>query len=81
MEKNYKNEKQLCESLLNFKSNVAKVQKYIKEKFNVDSKFNEDNNTLHLYTNSINESFNMAQAKEYVDGFIDEGLLQVQYGD
>ena len=62
-----KNEKQFVESLVNHLSNVAKTQDYLKENFNVSSYYDEDNETLHLVANEINEGLDLAAAKEYVN--------------
>jgi thioredoxin-related protein len=74
------NEKKFVESLVNHLSNVAKVQDYLKENFNVLSYYDEDNETLHLVGNGINEGLDLAAAKEYVNQQIDEAMLSVVYG-
>ena len=74
------NEKQFVESLINHLSNVAKVQDYLKENMNVSSYYDEDNETLHLVANGINEGLDLAAAKEYVNQQIDEAMLSVVYG-
>jgi len=74
------NEKKFVESLVNHLSNVAKVQDYLKENFNVLSYYDEDNETLHLVANEINEGLDLAAAKEYVNQQIDEAMLSVVYG-
>ena len=43
------NERILLETFLNHNDNISKVRSYIKEKFNIDSEYNEETNTLHLY--------------------------------
>ena len=75
-----KNEKQFVESLVNHLSNVAKTQDYLRENFNVSSYYDEDNETLHLVANGINEGLDLAAAKEYVNQCIDEAMLSVVYG-
>jgi len=74
------NEKKFVKSLVNHLSNVAKVQDYLKENFNVSSYYDEDNETLHLVANGINEGLDLAAAKEYVNQQIDEAMLSVVYG-
>lgn len=74
------NEKKFVEALVNHLSNVAKVQDYLKENFNVSSYYDEDNETLHLVANEINEGLDLAAAKEYVNQQIDEVMLSVVYG-
>ncbi len=75
-----KNERKFVEALVNNLSNVAKVQDYLKENFNVLSYYDEDNETLHLVANGINEGLNLAAAKDYVHQQIDETMLSVVYG-
>ena len=74
------NEKKFVESLVNHLANVAKVQDYLKENFNVSSYYDEDNETLHLVANEINEGLDLAAAKDYVNQQIDEAMLSVVYG-
>lgn len=74
------NEKKFVEALVNHLSNVAKVQEYLKENMNVSSYYDEDNETLHLVANGINEGLDLAAAKEYVNQQIDEAMLSVVYG-
>lgn len=74
------NEKKFVESLVNHLANVAKVQQYLKENMNVSSYYDEDNETLHLVANEINEGLDLAMAKQYVNQQIDEAMLTVVYG-
>lgn len=68
------------ESFINHKSNVSKGQAYIKENFNIDSEYNEETNTLHLFCKNVNESLNLAAAKEYLLTSIDETMITIKYG-
>jgi len=74
------NERRFVESIVEHIPNVAKVQQYIKENYNIDSYYDEDNETLHLVAPSINESMGLASAKEYVNSTIDETMLNVVFG-
>ena len=74
------NEKKFIESLVNHLSNVAKAQDYLKEHYNVSSYYDEDNETLHLVANEINEGLDLAAAKDYVESMFDEAMLSVVYG-
>lgn len=74
------NELMFLETFLNHKENVNKARTYIKENFNIDSEYNEDTNTLHLYCNNVNESLELVPAKEYILSQIDESMLAIQYG-
>lgn len=75
------NEKRLVESIVEMKSNVFKVQQYIKETYGIDSQYDEDECTLTLLTNGVNENLSgvdFAFAKEYCENNIDKYLLKVQ---
>ena len=74
------NELMFLETFLNHKENVNKARTYIKENFNIDSEYNEDTNTLHLYCNNVNESLELVPSKEYILSQIDESMLAIQYG-
>ncbi len=74
------NERILLETFLNHNDNVKKAQKYVKENFNIDTEYNEETNTLHLYSTNVNESLQLLSAKEYVLSQIDESMLNVKYG-
>lgn len=68
------------ESFINHKSNIDKCQAYIKENFNINSNYNEDTNTIHLFCDNINESLNLAIAKDYLLSVIDETMVTIKYG-
>ena len=75
-----KNEKKLIKSIVNFKSNVKKVQEGLKEKFGYESTFDEDNNVLNVTTlNEANEGLKMVAAKQYVHIIISENEIHVQF--
>lgn len=72
------NEKQFVDSVVNHLYYVAKVQDYLKENYNVSSEYDEETETLYLKANNINESLNLAAAKEYVNETIDPVFLTVE---
>ena len=74
------NERILLETFLNHNNNISKVRSYIKENFNIDSEYNEETNTLHLYSTNVNESSELLLAKEYILSQIDESMLNIKYG-
>ena len=75
-----KNEKKLIKSIVNFKSNVKKVQEGLLEKFGYNSMFDEDNNTLYITTlNETREGLKMLGAKQYVHSIISENEIHVQF--
>lgn len=74
------NEKRFVKAIVDHVANVAKVQAYIKEHFGILSYYDEDNETLHLVSENLNEGLALASAKEYVNRQIDETMLNVVYG-
>lgn len=75
-----KNEKDFVKNFFEHKTNICKSQDYIKENFNVNSEYNEETNTLHLFTNNVNESLNLATAKDYILQQLDNTMINVKYG-
>lgn len=74
------NEKDFVKNFFEHKTNICKSQDYIKEHFNVNSEYNEETNTLHLFTNNVNESLNLATAKDYILQQLDNTMINVKYG-
>jgi len=66
-------------SIIDFKSNLEQARQYIKENFNVDSEYNEDENILYIKTNNVNESLNVLPAEEYLMENL-ESLIDIRYG-
>lgn len=79
--KNIENAKMCIDKILNFRHNVYLEQKYVKENFDTESYFDMNTGKLYLWTNNINESLQLASAKEHVDNNIDEGMIEdIIYG-
>ena len=74
------NEKFIVESFLNLNHNIAEAQKYIKESYNVNSEYNDAEDTLFIWTDNVNENLNLAQAKQYVLDTIGNEMINVMYG-
>lgn len=74
------NEKKFVKAIVDHVANVAKVQEHIREHFGIQSYYDEDNETLHLVSENLNEGLALASAKEYVNSVIDETMLNVVYG-
>ena len=74
------NEKFIVESFLNLNYNIEKAQKYIKESYKVNSEYNEEEDTLYIWTENVNENLNLAQAKQYVLNTIGNEMINVMYG-
>lgn len=78
--KTTKNELKLLNSILDHKENVDKAINYIQENFNINAKYNEDSNTINLWTSNINESMQILAAKEYIENEIGLDSVNVKYG-
>ena len=74
------NEKFIVESFLNLNHNIAEAQKYIKESYKVNSEYNDEEDTLYIWTENVNENLNLAQAKQYVLDTIGNEMINVMYG-
>lgn len=74
------NEKFIVESFLNLNHNIEEAQKYIKESYNVNSEYNDEEDTLFIWTDNVNENLNLAQAKQYVLDTIGNEMINVMYG-
>ena len=61
------NEIKFLDYVVNNLHYVAEAQKTIKEQYGIDSEYDEETMTLHLKANGINESLQLASAKQYVD--------------
>ena len=73
------NEKFIVESFLNLNHNIEEAQKHIKESYNIESEYNEDEDTLYIWSENINENLNLAQAKQYVLDKIGNEMINVMY--
>jgi hypothetical protein len=74
------NEKKFVERFVNHLHYVANAQQEIKEKFGVDSAYDEETNTLFIARpKGVNESFNTASAKKYALDLISEEWITVEY--
>lgn len=61
------NEIKFLDYVVNNLHYVAEAQKTIKEQYGIDSEYDKETMTLHLKANGINESLQLASAKQYVD--------------
>jgi len=77
---NHSNEKEFTEQLLNLTGNISKAQAYIKENYHIDSEYDSENDLLYIWSKNVNESLNLAAAKEYVTEEIGEEFVNVIYG-
>lgn len=76
----YSNLKKFALSIINFESDLAKLQAYIKENFNTESEFEDETDTLFIWNENINESVQLVAAKEYIANNFGLDRIQIAYG-
>lgn len=69
------NEAQLADLIVNFDQRVYEAIQYIKENFGVSSEYNDEEQSLRLYTTNVNESLQILAAKEYLENTFMPGVL------
>ena len=61
----------LVESIVNHRANVNNILSYIKENYNIDGIYNEDDCTITI-NRGDNDAFKLAKAKDYIESVIGE---------
>ena len=56
------------------------AQEYIKETYNIDSTYSDDDDTIYIWTENLNENLNLAAAREYIEQEIGLEMVNVIYG-
>ncbi len=74
------NEKDFVKSIVEHIENINKAQEYVQNNFNVKTKYNEETNTLNLWTTNINEALQIIAAKDYLISTIGEDMITIKYG-
>jgi len=74
------NEKLFVESFLNLDNNISEAQDYIKEAYNINSEYDEDEDMMYIWSDNLNENLNLAVAKEYIINKIGNEMINVMYG-
>lgn len=74
------NEKLIVESFLNLDQNIKNMQEYIKEKYNVNSEYSDEDDTLYIWTENVNENLNLAQAKQHIINTLGNEMFNIMYG-
>jgi hypothetical protein len=69
------NEAKLADLIVNFDQRVYEAIQYIKENFGVSSEYNDEEQSLRLYTTNVNESLQILAAKEYLENAFMPGVL------
>lgn len=77
---NNENVKHFVESFVKFDENVKAVQEYIKETYNIDSTYSDDDDTIYIWTENLNENLSLAAAREYIEEEIGLEMVNVIYG-
>ena len=77
---NNENVKHFVESFVKFDENVKAAQEYIKETYNIDSTYSDDDDTIYIWTENLNENLNLAAAREYIEQEIGLEMVTVIYG-
>ena len=77
---NNENVKHFVESFVKFNENVKAAQEYIKETYNIDSTYSDDDDTIYIWTENLNENLNLAAAREYIEQEIGLEMVNVIYG-
>ena len=74
------NEKILVEKFLGLNDNISKAQQYIKENYHISSEYSDEDDILYIWSPNVNESLNLAAAKEYIQETIGDEFINVIYG-
>ena len=77
---NNENVKHFVESFVKFNENVKAAQEYIKETYNIDSTYSDEDDTIYIWTENLNENLNLAAAREYIEQEIGLEMVNVIYG-
>jgi len=73
------NKRRLIDNIVNLEANVSKHLGYIKENYNIDGVFNNDNNTIKLSCENIDNALLLAQAKYYIEEELGEDFVRVVF--
>ena len=77
---NNENVKHFVESFVKFDENVKAAHEYIKETCNIDSTYSDEDDTIYIWTENLNENLNLAAAREYIEQEIGLEMVNVIYG-
>ena len=77
---NNENVKHFVESFVKFDENVKAAQEYIKETYNIDCTYSDEDDTIYIWTENLNENLSLAAAREYIEQEIGLEMVNVIYG-
>ena len=75
---NNPNEETLINKILNHQSKTNQVIDYIKEHFNCNAEYNEENNKIEIITESDN-ALNISLAKKYIIDSLGEDMIETEF--
>lgn len=73
------NETRFVEDIVNYESNIKNILAYIKENYQIDGEFNEENYTVKLTCPNVDNALMLAQAKEYIEETMGDGMVAVVF--
>ena len=77
------NEVNFINRINNAKADIRNAMLYIKENYNIDSEYDEENGTVSLSVvnedNILNNALLFAAAKEYIEGQVGDDIIQVVF--
>lgn len=73
-------EKLIVEKFLNLENDIIEAQNYIKENYHINSEYDADDDIIYIWCNNVNESLNLAAAKEYILENIGSTFVNVMFG-
>ena len=74
------NEVKFVDMIANHEKHIEEVQKYIKENYNISSSYNEESNTIHIWTSNINECLQLNSAKDFILSYFEDNMINVEFG-
>jgi len=76
MNKTYKNEKLLTESILNYHNNIDNYQQYLKNYFKVESYYDNNLSIFYIWENNKN-TYNLNNAQKYLQTVIPVNMCEI----
>lgn len=74
------NEKKFVDRIVNHLHYIAEAQKNIKEKYGVDSEYDEEKDILYIKkSGNVNESLSVVSAKHYAESLFEPEFLTIEY--
>jgi len=74
------NEMKFVDLIVSQDKKISEAQQYINENYGIDSEYNQETNTIHLFTNDIKKTGQLNKAKSYLKDIFDESLINIEFG-